>query len=783
MRTIVASVLISLALAHARIAGAGAHECLVGFDGVGARDGGKVTRLACDGACLFDVAVCVGSRACEAAPVDALRVETRPGSHLQGPEDGGVCGDRMRMRLVPHRRRAARFSARVRAHGRAGRRDRDRLVLRCLPNPENVGCETTTIETPPSTTTTTSPWTCVDWSTAALGRLTDFPPSLPTPGTCADGDPGSNYTTPDAALDPAATEELHVLTVYEGIRPRTFPAFDEHQQGDVTVHVTARPKPVALVLSSYEPVRWTIVAAPGAAVSRVVARSYYPDDTEVAGLGDAVPVRVEEIGGCGGIAYGWEIGHGGGVGYRNLIVDARNAVALTESSFQGCYTGRDFQLPYTTDPPPPPPAPVEGDESIANADVAFPACAAVTAESAYCLTAVANGGSLAVLGLDTGTVCRLGIATGAEPALLLGPSLGWHGEIAYACGDDGLVRISLRDGRAETPQVACAGAAADASGLHLMQGSSGGAIFSYDDYAAVLAGTPAATHETWNTRFTAHDGRFLTAWHSTNTIDVIDVASDVTTPLLLEGYDGWILGMSATDDGALVIAGDLWGDTVRIFDRATGAILCDVHPAEPVTGLACVSRRETPRVCPVATTTTVVTTSTTTTTFPYGVCEPTEPTCCSGGTGTGPCWESAALSTEVLILCTIGGGVLTDGPCPDTCGERSACCRVNGCNGFEVLGDFTDGFDGSICSFVANGTYEPNACNATGAACRRTGCSGQVCDDHDVATTCEWLPEYACYATAQCGRQPFGACGWTPTPELANCLANGAPTYAPPTPD
>jgi hypothetical protein len=60
-------------------------------------------------------------------------------------------------------------------------------------------------------------------------------------------------------------------------------------------------------------------------------------------------------------------------------------------------------------------------------------------------------------------------------------------------------------------------------------------------------------------------------------------------------------------------------------------------------------------------------------------------------------------------------------------------------------------------------------------ACRRTGCSGQVCASEDVATTCEWLPEYACYAQATCEPQADGDCGWTITPEAAACLAHPPP--------
>jgi len=70
----------------------------------------------------------------------------------------------------------------------------------------------------------------------------------------------------------------------------------------------------------------------------------------------------------------------------------------------------------------------------------------------------------------------------------------------------------------------------------------------------------------------------------------------------------------------------------------------------------------------------------------------------------------------------------------------------------------------------AEGGAEPGP--GAGGECRPTGCSGIVCSDEDVITTCEYRPEYACYQSATCARQPDGACGWTQTPELEACLAN-----------
>ena len=59
----------------------------------------------------------------------------------------------------------------------------------------------------------------------------------------------------------------------------------------------------------------------------------------------------------------------------------------------------------------------------------------------------------------------------------------------------------------------------------------------------------------------------------------------------------------------------------------------------------------------------------------------------------------------------------------------------------------------------------------TTGRCFKTGCSSQVCADHDVITTCEFRPEYACYQKAACERQRNGECGFTETAELRACLA------------
>lgn len=75
------------------------------------------------------------------------------------------------------------------------------------------------------------------------------------------------------------------------------------------------------------------------------------------------------------------------------------------------------------------------------------------------------------------------------------------------------------------------------------------------------------------------------------------------------------------------------------------------------------------------------------------------------------------------------------------------------------------------CATVAE--LASNEFEVVEGGCVQTGCSGQLCADAHVATTCEWLPHYACYAEpgVRCGGYgPGGSCAFEPTPELAACL-------------
>ncbi|MCC7383434.1 MAG: proprotein convertase P-domain-containing protein [Deltaproteobacteria bacterium] len=122
---------------------------------------------------------------------------------------------------------------------------------------------------------------------------------------------------------------------------------------------------------------------------------------------------------------------------------------------------------------------------------------------------------------------------------------------------------------------------------------------------------------------------------------------------------------------------------------------------------------------------------------------------------------------------SIGGDIsLTDA------GEQGFGCSGNECNPAQSC---NPSFGPEPGELTFRGTFHTGAFGAQRLAvdnfrannCHATGCSSQVCANTNVITTCEARPEYACYRSATCTAQAGGLCGWTQTPELVQCLANG----------
>lgn len=126
-------------------------------------------------------------------------------------------------------------------------------------------------------------------------------------------------------------------------------------------------------------------------------------------------------------------------------------------------------------------------------------------------------------------------------------------------------------------------------------------------------------------------------------------------------------------------------------------------------------------------------------------------------------------STDGCNSCSCGPGGSVG------CTER-ACLPLGGCaygGKRYAVGDAFPSTDGcNTCSCGQDGTVACTRKLCPTKSCRRGGCSGELCTDRDdVASDCAFRPEYACYQKAPCERQPDGLCGFTPTPELQQCLA------------
>lgn len=174
------------------------------------------------------------------------------------------------------------------------------------------------------------PIPCAQLGPAAQNVMTNYPASVSFPMNCGPGGyVSSNYTL----QDPGYSVEMHVIGVYEGL------------QGKVEVVVKPTPKPVILVLSSYESVSWQITLSAGAALDSVVLQGYDPQS--VLGVPANVPVTSRSFNEACAYAYGWEPSNNqGGGDYKMMISSARAFIGMDERSFQGCYTGAKFEIPF-----------------------------------------------------------------------------------------------------------------------------------------------------------------------------------------------------------------------------------------------------------------------------------------------------------------------------------------------------------------------------------------------------------------------------------------------------
>lgn len=141
---------------------------------------------------------------------------------------------------------------------------------------------------------------------------------------------------PAALLSPSrvsANAVVSVIGVYEGVAAVSSPSsVRSHVPGEISVRIRRGSRPLVLVLSSYEPVRWTLNNPEGRKIEAILLSGYHP--STVVGMQNAPVIRM-------GSTYAYELGS---PVYARLKQEIGKYVANPVNNFQGSYRGREFEV-------------------------------------------------------------------------------------------------------------------------------------------------------------------------------------------------------------------------------------------------------------------------------------------------------------------------------------------------------------------------------------------------------------------------------------------------------
>lgn len=129
----------------------------------------------------------------------------------------------------------------------------------------------------------------------------------------------------------ARDAQVEAVGVYQG-GAEASRATGGRKMGNVEVRIRRSAKPLVLVLSSYEPVRWALISEPGARLSAVLVSGYYP--SQVVGAGSARVIMA-------GNAYAYKLGS---PEYNMLNQETIKWTGKSIGVFQGRYEGGTFSV-------------------------------------------------------------------------------------------------------------------------------------------------------------------------------------------------------------------------------------------------------------------------------------------------------------------------------------------------------------------------------------------------------------------------------------------------------
>ena len=152
--------------------------------------------------------------------------------------------------------------------------------------------------------------------------------------------------------------ELHVIGVYEGTvpEPEAKPFWSQCGAGkdcpeetkarrvavggEVTVNVYITDRPVILALTAYDKTRWRIIGRAGVTIKKVILGGYHAQS--VIGISEQIPAEVytHDSSPCSHCYQG----QGSFYSYEAPPGELQKITGLKPASFQGKYTGKEFNL-------------------------------------------------------------------------------------------------------------------------------------------------------------------------------------------------------------------------------------------------------------------------------------------------------------------------------------------------------------------------------------------------------------------------------------------------------
>ena len=346
---------------------------------------------------------------------------------------------------------------------------------------------------------------------------------------------------------------VRVFSAYEPLNPE--------EPLEVSIEVA---QPTIVVLVSFEPVRWIVHETFPGSIEGILL-----DGVDAGDVTGPQGVFVELLEAVTWVS-DWSGADADAIESRVLEV-----YGLDVASLHVCYTGSGFSVVETdewVDVQPQVDCDELGDPIDEQPDLvaAAAACPDVFADAHVCLTAGTEG--ILLVGLESGTTCQYA-PVGLPP---MTTSLAWIGDDLFGCDQEQTMQhISLTEGTVQATLTTCGAVTAFQGGLFFLP-PRGGDPDMPEGSMYLAHGLQHAECDvfdvydvtTRNSRIATQGLTLYSSWHAIDRIEGTGIDGGEPGEIVLQDYNDWIMGISVTDDGLLVILGGLGDQRLLTFDSA-----------------------------------------------------------------------------------------------------------------------------------------------------------------------------------------------------------------------